>query len=462
MEKKLQKIENNFHAWKRRNLTFEGKVLLVKSLGISVAGYEIQMTGIPERYVKQVKDKLWSFLWGSKTPLINKESACLPKLEGGLGMLNIENFIKIKQIKLIEEIKNSEPQEWNALAKHWLKILDENNSINMLITKVSDLRYIDLKQMPIFYQKAVRSWTELQQHRKVSTKADILNENLFCNNFIQTNRRPVFLKHWIQDKIIKIKHIWDEKEKTWIAERQIMNKLSKKNRWMTELLMIRQAIPTAWITVLKDDSAVDAANAPDLIINEQGEILINSKSIKKSTNKNILKVLQENNKKKTPCIKYWNEKLEKELPWEHIWKNLKLSKCNNNVKQFQWKSIHNVLNTNVRLKKMKKGNGTCPVCQRDQEDQIHLFFLCRNIQTVIAKMNEKIKEIKQNLTINVENIIFGFDKSLTEVENRKFSSIIYIFKWEIWKNRNKAIFEKKYDPAEIVIRKILSELPPSL
>jgi hypothetical protein len=93
-QKKLEKIEKNLQAWIRRNLTLEGKIIRIKYLDISVVGgYEIQMRGISEKHMKQIKDKLWTFLWGNRQSLVNKESVCLSKSEGGLGMLDIENFI---------------------------------------------------------------------------------------------------------------------------------------------------------------------------------------------------------------------------------------------------------------------------------------------------------------------------------------------------------------------------------
>jgi hypothetical protein len=47
--------------------------------------------------------------------------------EGGMGMINIDNFVKSKQIKFIYKIINSEMDSWNAIGKHWLQKYDMIN-----------------------------------------------------------------------------------------------------------------------------------------------------------------------------------------------------------------------------------------------------------------------------------------------------------------------------------------------
>jgi Mg2+ and Co2+ transporter CorA len=44
-----------------RNLTYTGKTLIVKNLLISLCGYEIEMLGIPEKYVKEITTLVWGF-----------------------------------------------------------------------------------------------------------------------------------------------------------------------------------------------------------------------------------------------------------------------------------------------------------------------------------------------------------------------------------------------------------------
>jgi hypothetical protein len=52
-------MKNCVHVWKSRNLTYTCKILIVKNLLISLCVYEIEMRGIPEKYVNEITTLVW-------------------------------------------------------------------------------------------------------------------------------------------------------------------------------------------------------------------------------------------------------------------------------------------------------------------------------------------------------------------------------------------------------------------
>ena len=457
---KLEKIKRNLKIWETRDLTYQGRILLIKSLGISVAGYEIQMKGIPSKFIKPLKEVLFSFLWKKKQPLVNKESVCLSKLEGGLDMLDVESYIKTKQIKWIHTIIESEPQEWNIMAKHWLQQWDSKADDVFFITKSSDLRsFSNIKRIPQFYREALQAWADLQKWRKIANKDDILNEPLFSNHLIQSQNKPVLFYNWLKSKICRIQDIWDNEENNWLEERKLLDKLTDKSNWMTEYLTLRSAIPRTWVKMLKNhnnENELNPINANSkLIISSSGEVKIDSKPLEKTKNK-CLQFIMQQNYTKPKCINHWNTKFSSEIPWKEIWENLSHSKCERKVKDFQWKSIHNVINTKARLKKMHKGNGLCKACGTMTEDQIHLFLKCPKLLPLIEIIKIELHKIRDNL-LTEETIILGYHKDLTKTQNMQFSNLIFNFKWEVWKNRNRYIFENTLDPTRVTFRKIIEK-----
>jgi hypothetical protein len=52
---KLEKVNKCLHVWKTRDLSYKGKVLILKSLILSTVGYEIEIRGIPEPHLKTLK-----------------------------------------------------------------------------------------------------------------------------------------------------------------------------------------------------------------------------------------------------------------------------------------------------------------------------------------------------------------------------------------------------------------------
>jgi hypothetical protein len=87
--------------WKTRNLTFKGETLIIKNLLVSQMGYEIEMRGIPDRFKSEINVIIWKFIWNDKVNKIDRNVCCLDTKEGGMGMIDIENYIRSKQIKII-------------------------------------------------------------------------------------------------------------------------------------------------------------------------------------------------------------------------------------------------------------------------------------------------------------------------------------------------------------------------
>jgi hypothetical protein len=71
---KVQKLQTNLDIWKSRGLTLYGKVLLIKSLGLSNLIYSISNVNVPKKIVPMVKDKMFLFLWKNNKDKIKRTS----------------------------------------------------------------------------------------------------------------------------------------------------------------------------------------------------------------------------------------------------------------------------------------------------------------------------------------------------------------------------------------------------
>ena len=73
--------------------------LIVKNLLVSQMGYEIEMRSIPDRLKNEINVIIWKLIWDDKENQIDRSVCCLDKEESGMGIVNIENLIRSKQIK---------------------------------------------------------------------------------------------------------------------------------------------------------------------------------------------------------------------------------------------------------------------------------------------------------------------------------------------------------------------------
>ena len=127
-------------VWKTRYLTIKGKTLIGKNFLLAQMEFGNEMRGIPEKYEKKVNDLIWKFLWDNKPNQIERNICCLNINEGGMGMINIDNFVKSKQIKFIYKIINSEMDSWNVIGKHWLQKYDNKFGVDFFLCKCSDIK----------------------------------------------------------------------------------------------------------------------------------------------------------------------------------------------------------------------------------------------------------------------------------------------------------------------------------
>ena len=85
---KVVKINSCLQIQKTRNLTFKGKILIFKNLIISLIGYEIEIRGIPENYLKIINtcNLIWGFIWNNKANQVDRNVCCMDIEEGGGGL----------------------------------------------------------------------------------------------------------------------------------------------------------------------------------------------------------------------------------------------------------------------------------------------------------------------------------------------------------------------------------------
>ena len=83
---------------------------------------------------------IWKFLWDNKPIQIERNVCCLNINEGGMGMINIDNFVKSKQINFIYKIINSEMDSWNAIGNHWLQKYDKKIGVDFFFVNAPILK----------------------------------------------------------------------------------------------------------------------------------------------------------------------------------------------------------------------------------------------------------------------------------------------------------------------------------
>ena len=101
------KMEQQLKRWSRRSLSTLGKILIVKTFGISQAIFLMQSITLDKMHVKLLNETLYKFIWNkhflaAKAPeRVKREIVNTPLKRGGLGMLDIselDNGLKLRAL----------------------------------------------------------------------------------------------------------------------------------------------------------------------------------------------------------------------------------------------------------------------------------------------------------------------------------------------------------------------------
>ena len=112
---KVQKLQTNLDIWKSRGLTVYGKVLTMKSLGLSNLIYSISNINVPKVIVSMVEHKMFRFLWKNKKDKIKRTSMYQDLSTGGIQMVDIELTIKSLRLAWIKRPLFRDDYNWKIV-----------------------------------------------------------------------------------------------------------------------------------------------------------------------------------------------------------------------------------------------------------------------------------------------------------------------------------------------------------
>ena len=97
---KIQTLQTNLDLWKSRNLTLFGKVLIIKSIGLSQPVYSASNLNVPIDFTNDTQKKLFSFLWKKKKDKMKRECVYQVNEKGVIRMPNIDLVLKALRLAL--------------------------------------------------------------------------------------------------------------------------------------------------------------------------------------------------------------------------------------------------------------------------------------------------------------------------------------------------------------------------
>ena len=416
-EDKIAKLIKQLHWWKARNLSLIGKIMIVKSLGISKFALVASLLHIPEDIIKRINTIIFSFIWNGKTDKVKRKILIQKYDLGGLKMIDFRNYVNAAKCVWIKKYLSSINTSW----KRTFECFSKKENLALFLRSNFDINEVT-KSLPDYYKDSILTWHLL--------KSKGGREFIWYNKDIKINKKTIYNHRLFQaglwtledlyvDKIVIQFHVW-----------------LKRGAMPNDFLLWRGLVQKA--TKENLNSEIKFINRGYIQINNQSKEIegISQSDLNECFNRKDLQTLKKSDFK----AKVKHENIHGAISdneWRCIFNLLRSVKSRNYVKDIQYKIIYRFLATNKLLYKMKKVvSQNCSFCHIAPESLEHLLYNCNMVMNfwlqVFGKWNEHLNT--EHIDCNLKIVIFGLlDRvNLSEKEAISLNLIILCAKSYIW------------------------------
>ncbi|KAJ4767870.1 RNA-directed DNA polymerase (reverse transcriptase)-related family protein [Rhynchospora pubera] len=384
----LEKMRAKLNGWRAQMLSHVGRMVMIKSVLMSLPVYYMSMECVPKSIVKQMNSLMARFFWGKPAegrymaPIAWK-TICQPVEEGGLDVRDLNIFCEALFMKLVWDVISNEEKLWVQICKSkycphigFWKAKENSNCSKM---------WRNIIQRRVFFETNV--------HWCIGNGVDIkaVGQPWF-SGWEQQGQVP------LRNRKKVIADLYDFNASCWKMEE--LNAIF--NPAQVIQILNSQTVPKRDVG-LKDTMIWNQSKKGKYNVKEGYQLMYNQRRVQTTSAASDLWVAKQR--------------------WKIIPK----------VKIFLWRLISGalMLSNNVH----RRISAVSPMCQRcgeENEFESHCFFFCHGSRAVWFASNLGLRT--QDLSMNIVAAVRQCIGQMNGEEEKIFSYTL----WEIWKARNDA------------------------
>ena len=414
---KIDKMKKSMDSWHTRGLTIQGRITVLKTLGLSQLTYGLINAEVDLNALKSIEKFVFQFIWGGPNKSRIKRDVMIQEYkDGGLKAPDIYSMYTSLKYSWINRLLNSGDALW-AHCSH--KAFDKIGGLEYLLNCNFNPKQLALNLSP-FLAEILEAYAKINS-QKVENKKQVKNQIINNNKYILCGGKSIF-KIQLKEKALDKIGDWYTSQGELKSYHMIRNVLGVCiSQW--EYNQITSAIPTKWKKKLKGN-----------FLEENGTIqsqYIPPKKVKQALIKR---------KEVVPtALAKWTPRIEMAID-EEFWPQtffLARKTCEESKLQvFQFKLLHRIIATREFLFKAKLVTSPyCMDCPQEAETIEHRFMDCPRVRVIWEKVVAKFNELEEtNLpTDNIVVCLFGVFSMEKKV--RRWNHIALILRFFINKCR---------------------------
>lgn len=460
----VNKISRLLRMWSQRDLTIQGKTVIVNVMGLSKMWYLATVCTPPEDVLDQIDKEIQNFVWYKGLKRINRELLYTPEKYGGVGCFNVKLKVQSLKIKWLSKIIEGTSCTSFTLGKYFLQNYDKSfKGMNIITTNLKNLRN---NNIPTFYQEMVNTWQNLRYDRIVpDRKVLIMEEFLFCNKLITDRGSCLYFTDWIQKGILKIKDIWNVETNCFTTFDDIVHhhNITPSHKHESDFRIIQRSVPLDILSKLLDERRNEEEDRNMMFSLQELYNVQDKETEPKNVYTRLLAITMRNFEIGCRLLSEAgitrNDITQDLNTLSHWWVYINHSDLENKLKQFQWKICHKGLYTGNILHEIDpEVSNICSLCQNEEETLSHIFITCAaaiqfwrwifhhfnfttdlNQQFVFVNNYQEMSKLSLLLTVLGKSTIWEMvtiARRQVQLQNNILASLKLNFKYKLQGNMN--------------------------
>ena len=389
-ETRIDRLMNLCGLWSKRKLSLSGKIVIIKSFGLSIFIYLMKSIGISDDYLNRINRIIFGFLWKDKmddskaTERVARKTICNSFENGGLKMCCAKEMQDSFLFEWGEKLLSKTYENWKVIPRILYSPIGGTAVFDSYI-EIKKFKGLDMVN-DLFWRRVLKNWIEkkTQLNTYFNHEFVCLSSVIFNNMYIKFKNKSLFFPQCLKSGIIRVLDFCGNDG--FLS----LNDFKEKYKNNADAQLVYNVIYNA-LRPHENYIKGRLLGAHEHTCHIQSFSSMSSEAFGR---KKFLSMLHDTS---TPlCVDKWCRNFDFEFD-KDIWLIPRRSTKDIKLITLQWKILHRIYATGILLEKMKiKTTNKCPYCQ-ELDTLEHYFFHCESVKTLWNAVGYKIQNLFENI-----------------------------------------------------------------